>query len=166
MITAQELVAREVKYCVSRLVSALAEGIHAPEGLNVEGTVLGELARQALYLAAPTDDWEEPLIEAGWSKVVEGDGYAWRHPEDIGDHGEPNAQIACEEARLDPYQREVHEHWLVSDWFAHRLEAHGEKVDRDFAGLTVWARTTTGQALYADAVVEAIAAEMNKAESP
>jgi hypothetical protein len=53
MITAQELVAREVKYCVSRLVSALAEGIHAPESHNAQGTVLGDLAWQAVYLSAP-----------------------------------------------------------------------------------------------------------------
>jgi len=35
-----------------------------------------------------------------------------------------------------------------------------EKVDKDFAGLCIWARTTTGQAIYADGVVERIYAEM------
>jgi hypothetical protein len=67
----------------------------------------------------------------------------------------------CKSEGIDPYQREVFEHWLVSDWLADKLEAHGEKVDRDFAGMTVWARTTTGQAIYADYVIEQIATELN-----
>lgn len=54
------------------------------------------------------------------------------------------------------------EHWIVSDWLADKLAAQGEKVDKDFAGLTIWARTTTGQAVYCDGVIERIAAEVFK----
>jgi hypothetical protein len=42
---------------------------------------------------------------------------------------------------------------------ADKLEAAGEKVDKDFAGLCIWARTTTGQTIYCDGVIERIYAE-------
>jgi len=71
---------------------------------------------------------------------------------------------AYEEATNDvggePYQREVYEHWIVSDWLADRLAEKGEKIDNDFAGMTVWARTTTGQGIASDSVIEAIHAEL------
>lgn len=111
---------------------------------------------QALELASPIVDWEEPLIESGWTHDAKG----WHHPEDIGEEGECDAYRACEEADLDPYQREVYEHWIVSEWLADQLAEAGEKVDRDFAGMTVWARTTTGQAICIDSVIEAIHAEL------
>jgi hypothetical protein len=173
MITAQELVAREVKYCVSRLVSALAEGIHAPESHNAQGTVLGDLAWQAVYLSAPIDDWEEAATQAGWTQTPA--GWWWREPRNDDETAqadfyflgsgpflkENTAADCCEFDDEPAYQLEVFEHWLVSDWLADKLEAHGEKVDRYFAGLTVWARTTTGQAIYADYVMEQIAAEVS-----
>lgn len=65
------------------------------------------------------------------------------------------------EAVIDEYEREVFEHWIVSDWLADKLEAKGEKVEKDFAGLTIWARTTTGQAIALDAVIEEICADLN-----
>ena len=64
--------------------------------------------------------------------------------------------MAC---RDEMPELEVFEHWAVSTWLAEKLEAKGEKVDRDFAGLNVWARTTTGQAIALDSVIEAIVSE-------
>lgn len=69
----------------------------------------------------------------------------------------------CDEHEIEPYQWDVFEHWIVSNWLAEKLEAKGEKVDADFAGLTVWARTTTGQSIAMDAVIQAIAADLAKA---
>lgn len=69
----------------------------------------------------------------------------------------------CQEFDIEPYDREVYEHWIVSDWFARRLAEKGEKVDTDFAGLTVWARTCTGQSISLDGVVQDIAVEANSA---
>lgn len=68
----------------------------------------------------------------------------------------------CNEQDIEPYDREVFEHWAVTDWFADQLIKHGEKVDKDFAGLCVWARTTTGQAIAADYVLERIAADLTR----
>lgn len=69
----------------------------------------------------------------------------------------------CNEYGLDPETREVYEHWLVSDWLARKLEAKGEVVG-EFAGLTIWGRTTTGQSIYMDGVIQEITAEANPEE--
>lgn len=148
-----ELVRREVQVCVSALVSTLAEG-----GLErTDGEGLTNLCDQAIELASPIDDYEEAFDQAGYEVRHDIHGYyactseEGEH-EDAGNssvgfdgrsHFENADEVMCDTIE-EPYQRDVFEHWVVSDWFAGNLEAHGEKVDRDFAGLTVWARTTIG----------------------
>ena len=129
------------------------------------------LFNAALDLAMPIDDWEEAAIQAGWE--LNRDGYWWRkardnEPANEGEVGlrwisQPDASSACEWDELEPHQSEVYEHWIVTDWLADKLIEHGEKVDKDFAGMCIWARTTTGQAIAADHVIEAITAEVNAA---
>ena len=55
----------------------------------------------------------------------------------------------------EDYPDEALEHWLVSDWLANRLREEGEMVI-DFMDLTIWGRTTSGQAIYIDSVIEDI----------
>lgn len=140
-------------HCVSYLVSTLAEGQggigYAPNMRSLE-----TLCQQAAELTYPIDDWESAALEAGFAEK-DGqwlDGKDWPYA---------TAQDICEGFGIEPHQREVYEHWIVSDWLADQLAAHGEKVDKDFAGLTIWARTTTGQAVYADGVIEQIAAKLH-----
>ena len=170
MLTAADLVNREVAACASALISTLAAGVTARESMNAEGTVLGDIAMQAFDLGAPIDDWEEAAIQAGYSVAHGGPYICDPNGEYLSDSEgtiDPTMDDAwrrvCEIDDIEPYQREVFEHWIVSDWLADKLAEHGEKVDKDFAGLTVWARTTTGQAIYADHVIEAITAEVNAA---
>lgn len=162
-ITVETLVAREVHYCVSFLVSTLAEGCGATAGHSLPrgGTrlAINDLTEQALELASPIDDWEEPAREAGWEPTPD-DAEIQKHGNDSTCFGADRWQAACEHEGLDPYQREVFEHWIVSDWLADRLAEKGEKVDKDFAGLTVWARTTTGQGIANDSVIIAIHADL------
>lgn len=157
-ITPENLVRREVHYCVSYLVNTLAQGY----GASVPGEAgdLAEMIEQAFELACPIDDWEEAAIDAGWYRTSKFDPTYWRNdaPEHDG-YKFATAQDVCEEYELEPYQREVFEHWIVSDWLAEK----GEKVDKDFAGMTVWARTTTGQGIAADSVIEQICEELNAA---
>lgn len=159
MITPDTLVSREVHYCVSYLVSTLASGYGA--GIPGEPGDLADMIEQAFDLASGTEDWEEALIENGWERV---NGANWRHMGDDG-RGEPlSMQEAIDEAGIEePHYWEVFEHWIVSEWLADKLEAHGEKVDKDFAGMVVWARTTSGQGIASDSVIEAICAELNAA---
>ena len=50
---------------------------------------------------------------------------------------------------------EALEHWLVTEWLGKRLLEEGEMVI-EFLGLTIWGRTTSGQAIYIDSVIEDI----------
>jgi len=57
---------------------------------------------------------------------------------------------------------EIYEHWIVTDWFVDKLIEHGESVEKDFFGLSIWGRTTTGQAIYLDSVIEDIYHDLYK----
>lgn len=159
MRTADDLVRVEVHYCVSSLVSTLASGNGI--GSDMAGTDLAALTEQAAELCYPLDDWEEAARADGWLSIG---GDLVRHKE----HGMYDMSGAadwhdlCEEFDIEPYPREVFEHWIVSNWLASKLTALGEKVDTDFAGLTIWARTTTGQGIAQDWVIEKIAADLNR----
>jgi hypothetical protein len=178
MRTPDQIVSAEVLCCVSSLISTLAPHWGAMD-LSRDSTGLSDLFEQAGQLASPIDDWEEAAIQARWehhetsgghkdfwARAVTGDDY--ESPLRVGGADATelwanDAENACHNDNLEPYQREVFEHWAVTDWFGSQLEAKGEKVDHDFSGLCIWARTTTGQAIAADHVVERIAAELNAA---
>lgn len=152
---AARLVEREVHACMSSLVATLASGGIA----ETRDAALSGLIAQATELTFSTCDYESAAREAGWSKT-EGGTWVWD-----GQTGDPEwdtadtAELACQASDIEPHELEVFEHWAVSTWLADKLEAKGERVDRDFAGLIVWARTTTGQAISMDSVIEAIVSE-------
>jgi hypothetical protein len=136
---------REVNCCLSSLVSTLASG--------------------AFELACPVADHEEAALQAGWRKATEKEvafGFdAFQHKD--GAQADVRGWIdLCEANDIEPHDREVCEHWSVSTWFAEKLIEQGEKVDTDFAGMNVWARTTTGQGIMSDGVIERIYAAMVK----
>ena len=163
MRTIEQMISAEVLCCLSSLVSTLAQNMGAVE-FSEASRDLGDLTTQAFELASPIDDWEEAAIQDGWSHS-ETSWRVWHKGDQVSAGYQGYATPAevcaalCRDHDIEPYQREVFEHWAVTDWFADKLEAAGEKVDRDFAGLCIWARTTTGQAIYADAVIERIYAE-------
>ena len=162
MLTIDQFVQREVVQCVSSLVSTLAQGYGSADfqdDIRTDGgACLMSLAEQAFKLASPIDDWEEAALQAGYSPA----GDVWLHKHDTMAFAPTyrDAQEACEQDGIEPYAREVFEHWSVTPWLAERLITHGEKVDTDFAGMCVWARTTTrgvapllGQQISADYVI-------------
>tara|TARA_R110002051_G_scaffold287567_3_gene350281 strand:+ start:1196 stop:1540 length:345 start_codon:yes stop_codon:yes gene_type:complete len=55
----------------------------------------------------------------------------------------------------DSHLEEALEHWIISEWLAKRLLEEGEMVI-EFLGLTIWGRTTSGQAICIDLVIEDI----------
>jgi hypothetical protein len=166
-------VQQNVHLCLSAMVATLANG----NGLIGHGdgaTDLASLCEQAAELTAPTEDYSEAARENGWTESPE--GWWWREPrQDELEDGAADfyflgsgpymkatdADDACNIDGCDPYQREIYEHWAVNEWLAEKLEAKGERVDRDFAGLCVWGRTCTGQAISMDGVIEAIWIEAN-----
>lgn len=171
-ITTDDLVRREVFYCVSSLVSTLAKGFECIGPADTDAKWrnmvaenirdLRELTEEAFELCTPLLDYEAAAEEAGWKAAADG----WRKPMSFGHLQHPGpVEELCRVEDLEPHEREVFEHWIVSDWLADKLEAKGEKVDRDFAGLTVWARTTTGQGIASDWVIEEIVKELNACSS-
>ena len=207
--TAQDLVRREVYYCVSSLVSELMQRAESFDAEDAE----------ALYdLAVAKRDYEEACTEVGWEEVTDptwfvfssidtcvvvkegSEDEAWERlfTDSVEESYDPEAyleeataQEICEgegweladsptfyntetgetseadgweelasEQDIEPYEWEAFEHWLVSDWLANKLAERGYTV-REVFGLTIWARGTTGQAIYIDGVIEDIVAELN-----
>ena len=111
-------------------------------------------------------DPEAYLEEATVQEICEGEGWelsdspTFYNPE-TGETSEADGweELACEFG-IEPYEWEAFEHWLVSDWLGDRLMERGYTV-REVFGLTVWARGTTGQAIYIDGVIEDIVDELN-----
>jgi len=55
---------------------------------------------------------------------------------------------------------EALEFWIVTDWMSNQLEQSGELVG-EFLGLRIWGRTTSGQMISCDHVMEEIATRIN-----
>ena len=177
MRTPEQIVQAEVLCCMSSIVATLASGygaaivhVDAYGRRSTNGSDLSNLIEQAFGLAAPIEDYEEAALDAGYHidartrLIVSPDGV-----HDFPAYGPISADLPdswrtiCDDNDIEPYAREVFEHWAVTDWFADQLLERGEKVDKDFGGLCVRARTTTGQAIAADYVLERIAADLNRA---
>lgn len=159
---AYRMVSNEVHICLSSLVSTLAKGYGDTTCSAVNGRDLPDLIEQAFELASPVLDYESAAVEAGWSEENDGaDGgqHVFRDETDGQTWCAASWEALCAEFDIEPHESEVFEHWAVSTWFAEKLAEHGEKVDTDFAGLNVWARQCSGQAIAADAVVLKIARE-------
>jgi len=80
-------------------------------------------------------------------------------------HGQLEAaENACDTYNLQPDVPEIYEYWAVDDTLAYHLEERGEVVAKDFVGLTVWGRATTGQMISSDHVIEEIFMDFHEAE--
>lgn len=163
-ITADDLAKREVHYCVSQLIANTA----ALYGEKTPTLELGDMAEQAFELCTPIANYDDAAIDEGYRQSTIGfwfNGNKYDSEAEALGEGDTfeTASEVCDEYGIEPYDREIYEHWIVSDWLADKLEAKGEKVDKDFAGLTIWARTTTGQGIANDWVIEQIARDINAA---
>lgn len=171
MRTIDQLVQQEIIYCVSSLVSTLAGGYglshfqnggnRAAPGASQQYAALDDLSEQAMELCSPVQDWESAAIEAGWSKDH------WGHWVENGNEDQDSyasARDCCDGLNIEPHDREIFEHWIITDWLADQLEAKGERVAKDVGGMTIWGRTTTGQGIAQDAVIAEIYADLMKGE--
>jgi hypothetical protein len=156
-ITADGLVQREVFHCASQLVGTLA----STQNYVDYTTDLTSLAEQAFELSTPIDDFEEAAIQEGWTRNAHNGYFVAPIGHDLKMADYDDWQELCEAEQIEPYQREIFEHWIISDWLADRLAEKGEKVDKDFAGMTIWARTTTGQCIAQDYVIQQIVNDLN-----
>lgn len=153
----ERIVRQEVLCCVSGVVSTLAGGVGSV--LFKTAAQLDELCNKAMELQSPVLDWEEAAMQAGWTEGTRWSGHGepeteWTHESGLRWCG--SAKDLCDVKGIEPYEWEVFEHWAVSQWLADALIAQGERVDTDFEGLCVWARTTTGQGIAMDSVIRRV----------
>lgn len=129
------MIEKHVKANVSLLVATLAEA-HRMRNPIVRQSL--EMIEQAAKLAAPIEDCEKAARESGWKPCTMGRAkFINDTAQDTS--GSASWEALCREHGIEPYQREVYEHWIVSDWLADRLIAAGERVD-SIAELPIWAR--------------------------
>jgi hypothetical protein len=166
---ARRMVGEDVRYCVSGLVSDLIKNAFQRDSVIDEDDAGTLAAREP-----DADDYRDADDGTNGIAVVETqeDGATfWRwsitdSDGDVSDEGEEDDELdawreAFEAAGLDrPEGNEIYEHWLVTGWLARRLRDAGESVVDDVAGLTIWGRATTGQAIYMDSVIQRIARDV------
>ncbi len=170
MITIQELVQREIIYCVSSLVYTLTQENKLDEDLALElwsgpydyDAAEYELNQQGCFVC---DERGSRVYQAlaHQSQQDDDDGlYGIYHDENdefiVDTYYDSKEEAVYEyfDGDLEEYRQEVFEHWLVSSWLSKKLQEHGETVIEDFYGLTIWARCTTGQAIWMDWVIQQI----------
>lgn len=137
---------REVISCASRIVGAACD-------------VAGD-NEDVIDAYVPVPDYESALSDAEIEPFTDEYGAScWRDKDGTTCAGD--ASEACEFFSIESYEREIFEHWIVTDFLGRRLSERGEKVLRDFFGMgCVWCRTTTGQAILLDSVISDICADL------
>jgi hypothetical protein len=149
----RQFVQREVVYCVSNLIYELGKNEDYMEDImefssrpDYEQAVLDHDAIHVQY----------SNCKGGWVWVNKSD-----HEVSVTFYAEDEAyQDAVYENNLDYGYIEAYEHWIVTDWLADKLGAQGEMVTKDFLGLTIWGRQTSGQAILLDWVISKICEDM------
>jgi hypothetical protein len=144
-----KFVNREVIYCVSNLVYELAK----------KADEFPEYTEDLYGAFEGIPDYEEAAKNHGWQES-EFSGFVERHSGEVSEV--ETWKELCEEQNIDAYEYapDIYEHWIVTDFLADKLEDRGEKVLRDFFGMTVWCRPTTGQAILLDHVISEICEDM------
>ena len=134
-----DMVRREVYLCISQLVSDIA-GKDDYDGDWLFKAFDADYAREMVEFEAAKypDDYDE-LADL-----------------DLSDDDDLREAMDLVGVDYCDAEREVLEHWAISPWLADKLERRGELVVRDWHGLTVWCRCTSGRAISIDSVIEDI----------
>ena len=149
-----KLVRREVIQNVSYLVDHFMKNPDALNGSDYSYDDLLELAQVPDYDQS-IENWRYDLTQEELEEFCQdNDIYSLDgHIELIG------TEDFCAEHDIDIHYREALEFWAVSEHMGRRLLEHGEAVLELF-GLTIWGRTTSGQAILLDRVIEGIGHDM------
>lgn len=161
-----KLVQREIVHCCSNMISELV-------GAGDKTPYQEEL--YALVQSKP--DYEASCREAGWVTYTElspfGKARARYQVSRIGPvtfaymkRGSTTEvstvrdwEALANDNRIEPYEREIYEHWIVTSWLAHKLAEKGETTGELF-DFSIWGRCCTGQAISMDSVIIEIASDM------
>lgn len=183
---AEQLVSQNVHYCVSSLISSIAQpggrdpsdicealGISYEDNLSpiLEIIDYEEAARNHIINTMDRDDLRSYLTDN--AVEFKDDEHEFDIDVDTVEHVDTNElrrlalehveaeyngwEDFCRDQSIEPERSEVCEHWIVDNWFAGKLEAKGHPIARDFLGMTIWGRPTTGQSISLDSVILEIA---------
>lgn len=156
--TAADLIVQRHVLCdVSSLVAILNEADYE-HGADR----LGSLMDRAEHLAEGIGHYEAAARSAGWAEGTQIHRMDQDHEILVAD----SWKDACEQDELKVPETDIHQFWSVTPWLATKLLTKGEKVDRRFAGLNVWARTEANAFLTEDKVIIAIAEAGSPPEAP
>jgi hypothetical protein len=153
MTSVDQFLSQNVLCCVSYLVSDLAK-------MYGDRPQDPEILEEARELCSPVQDYKEAAIQAGWTGPYF-DEFGTQYFECVSEFEGKMAYACssweelCWEYCIEPYEWEVFEHWVVTSWLGEKLASYGEKVG-PLSDLTIWARTTTGQRISIDGVIQRI----------
>ena len=154
-LTIQELVNREVVYCVSALIDTLTKENKLDEELafslwqgpidyeaaeyeiNQDGSYLNQ--KEGLWGLYDNDEPDNPIVNYEYESKEE--LIEW-YFNDMG-------------WDIDDHRSEVYEHWICTSFLAQKLQEKRETVVECY-GLTIWCRACTGQAIHCDWVIQEI----------
>lgn len=179
----RQLVNREVVYCASCMMQALLEA--AAERGEIGGYAYEELLEVCERRSDNAKRIEEleGHIEELEILIEERDELIEERDELDGDPAQSQYELARIATQLDDINvdidrlgnldelqqelddleneepEDVFEHWIVTPFFARKLQEQGEAVAEIF-DFHIWGRTTTGQAIYMDSVIERVAQDM------
>ena len=151
-----DFVQREVMCCASHIVESV--GFRLPPGHASRPDL-----EDWLHLFRREPDRDDCENQAGVEFRETKDGWQWRSKAQHIDWDDTTStdcvfddleDAVCDAANeCDVEGSEVFEHWIVSDFLARKLAERGEVIERNFYGLTIWGRATTGQARSMDWVI-------------
>lgn len=134
------------------VLSGVIEHTVSPDGSDVVGAlayIAKAVGQSALAEALESDDKRQDLLS----------GYVRPASElcvEEFDSKVDAARDACDAYNLDANVPDIYGYFVVDDILAARLEDRGELVARDFVGFTLWGRTTSGQMISSDHIIEEI----------
>jgi len=118
------------------------------------GDIVEEFVPEVKEVTEEGEDDEDEAREAAIESVLPAIREAvWKITTDY--------EAICTAHGLDYEYTEALEYWVVSSWLAEKLAEKGESI-AEVAGLTVWGRCTSGQAISIDGVIESIVLETYK----
>ncbi|SER27220.1 hypothetical protein SAMN05216548_11451 [Faunimonas pinastri] len=160
MRSVEQMVRAHTLADVSDLMLALAQGDDLVDINTHRVTDRIELARlcnRAMKFAGFPQAYEKAARSCGW--LVD-DGLFVHHQQETAASASPTDETGwedlCLEYGIDLNDADTSECWVVTDWLAYHLEQRGERIDFDFGGLTLWARTTGGRPVWCDPVIQDI----------
>lgn len=158
-----EFVSREVLTCFSEAMSELEE----KEVIQFEDWenyfVYPEFHSEFVHFNGGSYDDLQEAIEELQEKIEAREDYL---SENGNDEEYPEDEILenmqfdlGELENLEDEPQDIFEYWLVSNWLFEKLRDKGEPV-LEWAGLYIWGRTCTGQAIRLDSVISEICSDL------